>query len=64
MPAVVPVAAVSSVIGRELVEVAIDRGRHLIFDDLLQSLPAERAVTLAPIQTVRLHRLHDLKGHR
>jgi len=64
VPSVVPVAAVGSVLGRELLEMAIDRRRHLIFDDLLQGLTAKRAIALAPIQTVRLHRLHDLKGHR
>ena len=64
MPSIVPIAAVRSVIGLELIEMTIDCGRHLIFDDLLQGLPAEWAITLAPIQAVRLHRLHDLKGHR
>jgi hypothetical protein len=33
----------------------VDRCGHLIFDDLVQGLPAERAITLAPIQAVRLH---------
>jgi hypothetical protein len=43
---------------------AVDRRRHLIFDNPLQGLPAERAITLAPIQAVRLHCLHDFKCHR
>ena len=56
--------AVGSVVGIELVEIAVDRRGHLTFDDLLQGLPAERTVTLAPLQALRLHRLHDFKGHR
>lgn len=64
MPPIGPVAAVGDVLGRKPLEMALDRCCHLRLENLLQSLPAERAVTLAPLQTVRLHRLHDLKGHR
>src|SRR5580700_6193318 len=46
------------------VEIAVDRGGHLILDDLLQGSPAEGTITLAPIQALRLHCLHDVKGHR
>ena len=64
MPPIITIAAIGSVVGPELVEMAVDRSRHLVFDDLCQGLPAERPITLAPIQAVRLHRLHDFKGHR
>jgi hypothetical protein len=64
MPPIVAVAAIGSVVSAELVEMAVDRSRHLLLDDLLQSLPAKRAVTLAPLQAVRLHRLHGFKRHR
>jgi hypothetical protein len=64
MPPIAAVAAIGGVIGLELVEIAINRRRHLVFDNLLQGLPAERAITLALLQVVRLHRLHDLKRHQ
>lgn len=64
MPTIVTVAAIGSVISPKLVEIAVNRRRHLVFDDLLQGLPAERAITLAPVQAIRLHCLHDFKCHR
>jgi len=64
MPPIVAIAAIGGGVGLELVEIAVDRRRHLTFDDLLQGLPAKGAITLAPIQAVRLHCLHDFKGHR
>ena len=48
----------------ETVEPAVDRLGHPAPDDLGKRLAAERAVALAPLQAVRLHRLHDLKSHR
>jgi hypothetical protein len=41
MPPVVAIATIGSVIGLQPVEIGVDRRRHLIFDDLLQRLPAE-----------------------
>ena len=64
MPSIGAVAAVGGIIGVESLEMAIDRRRHPAFDDLLQSLPGEGAVALAPLQAVGLHRLHELEGHR
>jgi hypothetical protein len=64
MPPIIAIAAIGSVIGLELVEIAVDRRGHLVFDDLRQGLSAEGTITLAPIQAVRLHRLHDLKCYR
>jgi hypothetical protein len=64
MPPIIAIAAIGSVVSLELVEIAVDRRRHLVFDDLLQGSPAEGTITLAPIQAARLHRLHDFKGHR
>jgi hypothetical protein len=64
VPSVVAVAAIGSVIGPQLLKVAVDRRRHLIFDNLLQGLPAKWAETFAPFQAVGLHCLHDLKCHR
>ena len=64
MPSIVTIAAIGSVVGLEPVKIALDRRSHLTFDDLLQRLAAKGAITLAPIQTVRLHCLHDLKSHR
>ena len=63
MVRVVPVAPVRCVVGLELVEMAVDRHRHLILDDLGQGLAAERAIAFAPFQAVRLHRLHHLECH-
>ena len=37
---------------------------HLALDDLARSPAAQGIVTLAPLQSVCLHRLHDLEGHR
>ena len=37
---------------------------HLALDDLARSPAAQGTVTLAPLQSVCLHRLHDLEGHR
>jgi hypothetical protein len=64
MPAIVAIAAIGSIIGFKLFEVALDRRSHLAFDDLFQGLPAKRTITLAPLQAIRLHRLHELKSHR
>jgi hypothetical protein len=64
MPLIVAIAAIGSVIRLGLVEIAVDRGRLLIFDDLRQGLPAKRAITLGSLQAVGLHCLHDFKGHR
>ena len=64
MPPIIAIAAIGNVVGLKLVEIAVDRRGHLIFDDLLQGLPAERTITLAPIQAIGLHCLHDLKCPR
>jgi hypothetical protein len=64
MPSIVPIAAVASIVGIKLVEIAVDRRRHLILDDVLYGLPAKRAITLTPLQSIRLHCLHDFKCHR
>ncbi len=64
MPPIVAIATIGSLIGLQLLKVAVHRRSHLIFDDLRQGLPAERAVALAPLQAIALHRLHDLKSHR
>ena len=58
------IAAVAPVAHGAPVEPAIDRCGHPTFDDLGQGAPAERAIALAPFQTVGLHLLHDLEGHR
>ena len=63
-PLIVAIAAIGSVVGLELIEIAIYSRGHLTFDNLLQRLPAKGAITIAPIQAVRLHCLHDFKGHR
>ena len=62
-----PVAAVAPVAHGapvETVEPAVHRLGHPALDNLGQRAPAERAVALAPVQTARLHLLHDLEGHR
>jgi hypothetical protein len=64
MALVVAVAAVSGLLPVELVEIPIDRRRHLTFDDLGQRLASNRAVAFAPVETVGTHRLHELKRHR
>jgi hypothetical protein len=64
MPPIVAIAAVGSIIGLKLGEIAIYRRGHLTFDDLLQRLPAKGAITFAPIQAICLHCLHDFKCHR
>jgi hypothetical protein len=63
MALVITIAAIGLILGVELVEVAIDRCRHLQFDDLGQRLAGERAIIIIPIHTVRLRRLHHFKGH-
>lgn len=47
MPPIVAIAAIGRIIGFELVEMAIDRGRHLILDNRLQRLPAKPTISLA-----------------
>jgi len=64
MPAVVSVAPIGSIVSLKPIEIDVDRLGHLLFDDLSDGLPAEGAKPLAPIQAVRLHRLHDFKCHR
>ena len=64
MAPVIAIAPIGSVVGLDLVEMAIDRRGHLILDDLRQRLPTQRPITLAPFQAVRQHCLHDLKRHR
>lgn len=64
MAPIMAIAPVGRVLGVELVEIAIDRRGHLIFDDLGQGRPGQWAIILVPFQAVRLHCLHDLKGHR
>ena len=64
VPPIIAITAIGRGIGLELLEIAVDRRHHLIFDDLLQGLPAERAITLTPLQAIRLHCLHDFKCHR
>ncbi|MDE0391771.1 MAG: hypothetical protein OXI57_06840 [Rhodospirillales bacterium] len=59
--AVAPVARGEAI---EAVEPVIDRLGHPALEDLGERLTPQRAVALAPLQAVRLHRLHDLKGHR
>ena len=51
---VIAVAAIGVVLRLEALKPAVDRRRHLRLDDLGQSLPAERTIALAPIQTLRL----------
>ena len=50
MARVMPIAPIRSVTGLELVEIAVDRHRHLVLDDLRQGLTAERAIAFAPLQ--------------
>jgi hypothetical protein len=64
MPPIIAIAAIGSVVGLELVEIAVDSRGHLVFDDLRHGSPAEGTIALGPIQAVRLHRLHDFKRHR
>jgi hypothetical protein len=64
VPSIIAIAAIGSVVGLEPVKIALDRRSHLTFDNLLQRLPAKGAITLAPIQAVSPHRLHDFKRHR
>jgi hypothetical protein len=40
-PPIVAIAAIGSVVGLELIEIAIYSRGHLAFDDLLQRLPAK-----------------------
>ncbi len=63
MARVMPIAPIRSVTGLELVEIAVDRHRHLVLDDLRQGLTAERAIAFAPLQAFGLHRLHHLECH-
>ena len=60
MAAVTAVTAIGGVIGRKLIEMAIDRPGHLLLDDRGDGLPAERTETLASIQAVGLHCLHEI----
>jgi Acyltransferase family len=64
MAPIITIATIGSIVSLEPLEIAVHRRRHLIFDDFLQGLPAKGTITLAPLQTVRLHCLHDFKCHR
>ena len=59
--AIAPVAHCAPV---ETGEPAIDRFRHPALDNLGQRLPGKRAIALASLQTIGLHPLHELAGHR
>jgi hypothetical protein len=63
MARIMPIASIRGVVGRELGEMAIDRCRHLLFDDGGHGLATERAIAFAPLQTFGLHRLHHLECH-
>ena len=63
MTRIAAVASVAHGAAIETVEPVVDRLGHPALDDLGKGLAAERAVALAPLQPVRSHRLHDLKGH-
>lgn len=58
------IAALGSVLGIKRVEMAAHRRGHPTFNDLRQGTARKGAITLAPPQAVRLHRLRDFKGHR
>ena len=62
-----PVGAVAPVAHRagvQVVEPAVHRLGHPALNDLGQRLAAERAITLAPVQSACLHLLHHLKRLR
>ena len=59
--AVAPVAHGKAI---EAVEPAIDRFHHPALDDLGERLTPEGTIALAPLKPVRLHLLHQGKGHR
>jgi hypothetical protein len=61
MAVIVAVAPVGLVRRRHPIEVLIDRLRHLALQDRSDRLPAKPPVALAPLQSLRLHGLHELK---
>ena len=61
---IMPVAPVRPVVDAEIVKPSIDRLVYAAFDDRRQRQPAQRAIPFASIQTVRLHRLHQLERYR
>jgi len=63
MTVVEAVAPVRFIVGSKPFKPALDRGRHLFFDDLSQGLAADVAVAFAPFQAIAAHRLHELERH-
>jgi hypothetical protein len=64
MPPVAAVAPVGRAAPSHLLEMPVDRPRHLILHDLAQRPSRRRAVVLAPLQTLDAHRLHHLERSR
>ena len=64
MASIRAIAPVGLVERGHLIEMTVDRLRHLALQDRRDRLPAETPVALAPFQPLRLHRLHELKCSR
>jgi hypothetical protein len=64
MPPVMAVAPVRLVVHAETIEPGMHDLVHTPFDDRGQCLAAERAIALAPLEPVGLHRLHHRKRLR
>ena len=64
MALVVAIAPVGGLLAVELIEIAVDRRRHLGLDQPRHRPTAKLTVAFAPLQSVGTHRLHELERHR